>query len=218
MKTETFPKKLIKVALVLTTLVILTVCVLYTIQVISIPGDVLREDITLEEAQSLVTFSICIPTYIPTGIDPNPQIIYAADAANVPEETYIRLRYKRLDNQEKVMEIYQRYTPDAEMKTEYPDLESFRNKATIIMVWWISDPKSLSRSETDNAVERTQLEANVFQTDQTVWWLYEITDPIEYRSTMTKWIEDHVEYRILSYLPAEEIEKVTLSMLECSNP
>lgn len=33
---------------------------------------------------------------------------------------------------------------------------------------------------------------------------------------MTKWVVNNVEFRIFSYLPAEEIKKVTLTMLECS--
>lgn len=217
MKTKSFPKEII-VVLILTLLAILITGVLITIRVVNLPIDVIRKDITLEEAQSLVTFPICLPTYVPTGIDHHPQIIYDADAANVPEEIYIRLRYRSLDDQAKIFEVYQRYTPEAGMKTEYPDLETFRNSAAVVMIWWIADPKHLSVSETNKAVEQTRLEAEVFKTDQTVWWLYEVIEPSEYRSTMTKWVKNHVEYRILSFMPVDEIKEVTESMMGCSNP
>lgn len=214
MKTNFYLSRFYKVVLVLMTVIL--IAGMMSCRLIGFPADILREDITFEEAQELVSFPICIPTYISPGIDPAPKIIYDTDDPNIPEVTYIRLRYKRLDEQEKVLEAYQRYTPDAGMKTAYP--ESDHGGAIVTLLWWISDPKRLSESETDKAVERTQLEANVFQTDQTVWWLYEVVDPSEYRSTMTEWVKDHVEYRIPSYLPAEEIKKVTLSMFECSNP
>lgn len=220
MKIKPFPKELIKVALISIVLMLLTAGVLITVTVINLPTDVLRENIALEDAQGLVSFPICIPTYIPTGIDPNPQIIYEADAANVSEETYIRLRYKRIDDQEKVFEVYQKETIHEEMKTEYtgPQLESLRGGATITLVWWIVDPKLLSESETDKIMKQIRLETGFFQTDQIVWWLYEITDPREYRSNMTEWVKDHVEYRILSYLPVEEIKNVTISMIGCPTP
>ena len=62
------------------------------------------------------------------------------------------------------------------------------------------------------------MESMSFQSDQIVWWLYQIVDPIEYRSTMTKWITNNVEYRIMSYLSVNEIKKITESMIDCSNP
>ena len=150
------------------------------------------------------------------GIDSTPKILYDAEDVNIPELTYIRLQYRRVNDQEKIFEIYQRYTPDAGMRTTYPEMA--HEGAKVILLDWISYPKFLSEAEMEVAMTRTQMASSVFQTNGTVWWLDEITDPSGYRSTMTKWIKDHVEYRILSYLPAEEIEKVTLSMLECSNP
>lgn len=183
----------------------------------SVPKDIIREGITIEEAQGLISFPICLPPYIPSGVDTNPQIVYEADAANVPEETYIRLRYKDLDSHETVFEVYQRYTSTSRMQLEYPDPESVSRGANIIMVWWVSSPDRLTESETNEAVERTVFGAQAYESEHIVWWLYEITDPREYRSTMTRWITNHVEYRILSYLSANEIQKITLSMFGCSS-
>jgi hypothetical protein len=73
------------------------------------PADTVRENITFDEAQDLVDFPICLPTYISEGVEPTPNIIFEADSANVPEETYIRLRYNRQDTQEKIIEVFQRW-------------------------------------------------------------------------------------------------------------
>jgi hypothetical protein len=215
MKADFFQEKRNKVRL---SFIVVTLMVSMTSCLWSGYGDVLREGITLDEAQSLVSFPICIPNYIPQGVDPNPLIIYLEDAAGVPEETYIRLRYKRIANQERAFEVYQRFTNDEGMKIEYPDsqLESLRGGATVYLVDWISP--DLTSSERRVAIAKAKSEADSFQTDQTVWWLFKIVEPSGYRSTMTEWIINNIEYWILAYLSTEEIEKVTLSMIECSKP
>lgn len=215
MKVNPLPRKFPKTTASLA-LIVASICVL----VIYIWNGFVREDFrksqTMEEAQGLVEFQLCTPTYMPLGIDPNPKILYDAEDVNIPEETYIRFQYRSANDRKKVFEIYQRYTRDTGMKTTYP--ETAIGGSEVSLLDWISYPKFLSESEIEAAMNRTQMLYSAFQTNGTVWWLYEITNPIEYRSTMTKWIKDHVEYRILSLLPEEEIKKVTLSMLYCSNP
>jgi hypothetical protein len=195
----------------------LLIAVLAICQLIdNLPRDDHRENLTLEEAQSLVTFTICIPTYLPQDVDVNPLIIYDSDAADVDFERYIRLRYFFSDHKEKALEINQRYTMHSGLQSSYPDSAFGGDK--VLLLWWISAPNSLAGSELDDAMSATQFNATSFETDQIVWWLFEINEPLQYRSTMTHWIENQVEYRIMSYLSADEIEKVTISMFECSKP
>ena len=199
-------------------LIVLAILIVYLEQVILVanhlPQGQSLEDITMEEAQSLVSFPICVPTYIPPGIDSNPSISYLAEEVNIPKETYIRLLYPQVDDREVVLEIIQNYTPDKGMKAEYSDLELARAKVSLLD--WMFPLRFILESQLDAAVEQIRMEANVSETGGTVWWLYEIVDPSEYRSTMTKWVVNNVEFRIFSYLPAEEIKKVTLAILECS--
>ena len=199
-------------------LIVLAILIVYLEQVIlvanNLPQGQSREDITMEEAQSLVSFPICVPTYIPPGIDSNPSISYLAEEVNIPEETYIRLLYKRIDDHKEVIEVIQNYTPDKGMKAEFSELE--REGAKVSLLDWMYPLRFIFESQLDAAVEQIRMEANVSETGGTVWWLYEIVDPSEYRSTMTKWVVNNVEFRIFSYLPAEEIKKVTLAILECS--
>ena len=173
-----------------------------------------RAGITKEEAQSLVSFPICIPTYIPPGIDSNVSINYLAEEVNIPEETYIRLLYKRVDDHKEVIEIIQNYTPDRGMKAEDSKFES--EAAKINLLNWMFPLRFFSESKLNATKEQIQMEASASKTNETVWWFFEIVNPSEYRSSMTKWVVNNVEYRIFSYLPAEEIKKVTLTMLECS--
>lgn len=182
------------------------------------PSDTIIEDISLDEAQELVSFPICLPTYIPQEVDPIPYIIYDADSADVPEETYIRLRYDRQDTQEKIFEVSQVISNSPEMQLTYTvsRLESMQGKAKASLIYWIF-PKALSRSEFSEIESQISIEAEANQTDHTVYWLYEIVEPREFRSTMTNWTRDQIEYRIYSLLPADEIIKITESLVECSN-
>ena len=180
-----------------------------------LPHDDYRENITLLEAQDLVSFRICMPTYLPQNVIPEPTIIYHADAANIPQETFIQLRYENANNHKTVFEVYERYTQDEGMKTAHPESAHGRAKASLLD--WITHPRYLSDSQIKTALERTQIQSMSFQNDQIVWWLYHIIDPIEYRSTMTKWITNNVEYRIMSHLSVDEIKAITESMFDCSN-
>ncbi len=181
--------------------------------------NIYREHLTFQEAQSLVTFPICVPGYIPPGIDPNPNIINQAEGPDIiPEENKIRLQYKWLDNQQKAFEVFQRYTNHRELELQYPDeirtqiLE--RSKATLF--YWMTDTTIiLSETRIRGAMGQMKIEADVFQTDQTIWWFFEIAEPEQFRSTETKWINNDVEYWILSYLPGEEIKAITESMMNC---
>lgn len=215
MKINSFLRKLWKYLPILMVLATLIVCIQQVMLVANnLPGGQSREDIKMEEAQSLVSFPICVPTYIPPGIDSNLSINYLAEEVNNPDETYIRLLYKRIDDRKEVIEVIQNYTPGKGMKAEYSERELAGAKVSLLD--WMYPLSFIFESQLDTAVEQIQMEANVSTTNETVWRLYEIVDPREYRSTMTKWVVHNVEYRIFSYLPAEEIKKITLAMLECS--
>ena len=179
---------------------------------INFPHDELKEDITMDEAQSLVIFPICVPAYLSPKVDASYEIIDEADDAKVPEVTYIRLRYQGSDDKNKVLEIYQRYTPHEGLNSN-PNLES----AKVNLLYWMLPLRAISESKIKAAMKQAQITASFSKTGETIWWFYEITDPSEYRSTMTTWVRNHVEYRVLSYLPAEEIKKITLSMFKCSD-
>lgn len=176
----------------------------------NLPHSEIRKGITIDEAQSLVVFPICIPDYLSSKVDASYEIVYDADDAKVPEVTYIRLQYQSTDYQKKTLEIYQRYTP-------HERIYSTPDAAKINLLEWMFPFRFFTESSILAAMEQTQIKASYSETDETIWWLYEITDPSKYRSTMTTWASDHVEYRVLSHLPAEEIKKITFSMFKCSS-
>jgi hypothetical protein len=216
MKTKFSLKKLSRkwaILVILTLLAILAVCtlILWT----NFPHDDLREDITMDEAQRLVPFPICVPTYILQGIDSDAQITYHSDLAGVPEGAFIRLHYESIDDQRIIFEVDEVYTQKEGMTLEV--LESRVRRAEISLLYWMFVRQPLSEEKLELAREQVQTESSFFQTGHIVWWLYEIANPSQYRPTMTEWINNHVEYRVLSYLPAEVIKNITLSIIKCAN-
>jgi len=185
-----------------------------------IPTDEYRENLTIDEAQSLVSFSICVPSYIPPNSISEPNIIYLNDAVNVPEERYIRLQYKSKEDQNKLFEVFQVFTNEEGMKSHYPEpiINNLREGAKVGLLYWLLDPKILLDLDMKDLMKNTFIEASVHQTNQVVWWLFEIIDPGDYHSTMTRWFVNQVEYRVLSVLPVEEIMTITESMMKCANP
>jgi hypothetical protein len=182
----------------------------------NLPHSDTRVGIAIEEAQSLVIFPICMPTYIPTWVESNPLLIYDADDANVPEVSYIRLSYKSKNDSRKVLEVYQRYTRSKELSDKRS--ESALESAKISLLYWMVPYPEFLPDSVDTITGRMQIKASSFETDELTWGFYEIVEPNEYRATMTKWIDNNVEYQIFSHLQAEEIKKVTLSMFKCSGP
>lgn len=173
-----------------------------------------REYLTIDEAQALVVFPICTPAYTPSIIDSAYKIVYDADDAKNPEVTYIRLQYFDIENRQINTEIYQRFTSKTRLSDNYS--ERAQETAKINLYYWIVAYPDLRFASVNDVTKGIQISAESLQFNAVVWWLYEIVAPNQYRSIMTTWIVNNVEYRILSFLPVEEIKKVTISMLECS--
>jgi len=209
MKNDYSFSKTIKWSLLLLLLVLLVIRI-WTILLWDIPKDVLKENITIDAAQNLVDFQICTPTYIPAILESNPKITYVSEEPYLRETTDIRMFYQSLVDKKKALGVYQRYTPDDEVNSS-PNSDG----AKVNLLYWITPNLKISDKSTNSVLANIQIKASIIQTNQIAWWLYEIDDPSEYRSTMTTWIRNHVEYRILSLLSADEIKKITQSMFEC---
>ena len=90
-------------------------------QLLNFPGDVVRESLTLEEAQNLVTFSICAPAYIPSAIDPQPNIIFHDDGFGAEQEKFIRHKYYFKKSKELALEVSQRISNRDELPMDYSE-------------------------------------------------------------------------------------------------
>src|SRR5512138_1397978 len=86
-----------------------SVAVLWHLGSESLPHDVVYKNLSISEAQQLVIFPICAPSYIPHGMEANPHFTYWADDIQIPQTTYIRLLYKHIGSRDRAFEVYERY-------------------------------------------------------------------------------------------------------------
>jgi hypothetical protein len=176
------------------------------------PADETREGISLEEAQSLAPFAICLPIYIPAGIEVTPRVTYHADFGD-PMESDVRLRYYSSDDQELVIEIHQQhYGPRAATPEELT--EHVRGLYIRDLLDWATDG-----AEVDSRT-RALLTVNVakYQDDEMVRWLFEIVEPTSLYANMVSWGSAPVYYDVYTRLSTEEAKSVVRSIpdvLDC---
>ena len=174
-------------------------------------GDDNRHNISLEEAQNLVPFAICLPQYIPANIQLDPQVNYHADFGD-PMESDVRLLYYSSSQQDKpAIEVYEYHSPD-ELITE-PMLEDWREFYLRELQKWIygkyvkdmlKKPKLITQAfvETDPGMVR---------------WIFEISDDRGQYANVIVWVSDPVRYETYTRLPIEEAKHVIRSIPEISS-
>lgn len=172
------------------------------------PTDEKLENISLEKAQSLVPFTICLPTYIPQDINPEPKVTYHADWGD-PVESQVRLRYSLLIEEKPVIEIFEIGVTGLEIDRSKKSQEGAIRG---LIDWQIEN-----NSEIDRYLKEINISSTYYKDNETVWWLFAITDPPNLRSNMVDWLEDPVYYVIYTILPKNEIENIVLSMITNCN-
>jgi len=170
------------------------------------------ENISLEKAQSLVPFTICLPTYLPDDVNSEPYITYNADWGD-PVESQIRLRYSLLLEEKPVIEIYEIHNPGVTTGLEVNRSKNSQTGAIRgLLDWQIAD-----NSEIDSYLQEIEMSSAHNEAQGTVWWFIEISDPPKLRSIMVDWLDNPVYYVIYTFLPKNEIENIALSMIKSCN-
>lgn len=173
-----------------------------------IAADEIRENISLTEAESLFPAKICLPVYMPSGIDPTPSITYHADFGD-PQDSDLRLRYYRSNDQVLMMEIYQIPWPGVSRQILNESEESRQLSIRDLTAWLVG------WSKVEEAKTQIRTNATKYQ-DGTEHWLFEILEPTSLRANMIEWGQDSVYYRIFSRLSVEETKKTAQSLTNCT--
>ena len=170
------------------------------------------ENISLKKAQSLVPFTICLPTYLPLDVNPEPYITYHADWGD-PVESQVRLRYARLLDEKPVIEIYEIHNPGVTTGLEI-DRSQISQEGAIrgLLDWQLED-----NSEIDKYLQEIEVSTAYYETQGTIWWFIEITEPLNLRSNMVDWLENPVYYVIYTFIPKNEVENIASSMTVSCN-
>jgi hypothetical protein len=81
-----------------------------------------------------------------------------------------------------------------------------------LLDWQIED-----NSEIDSYLEEIEMSSAHNETQGTVWWFIEISNPPKLHSNMVDWSDNPVYYVIYTFLPKNEIENIALSMIKSCN-
>jgi hypothetical protein len=172
-----------------------------------VPADEIREDISLEEAQRLFPVAICLPAYLPSGIESTPRIVYHADFGD-PQDSELRLRYYRSSGNELALEVYEMPWPGVSNvdlnKSEYTRQLAIRD----LLAWMVGWPK------VDEIKVQVNSQATKYR-DDLDRWLFQIIEPDSLRSNVIEWGNDPVLYRVYTRLSTDEAKRVAKSITDC---
>lgn len=214
MSLRTPPNRRSKLAIVLAGIIAIAFAAWAILLWVNTPRDDHRSGLSLLEAQELVAFRICLPGYLPDGIKTGPSIVYHAEVAGVPEATEIRLRYSDSAVDGAKLEVRQAYTPHEDSLPGDRGLDPESAKASLLS--WLASLGFLPTQGITQAYAEADMEVTMQPAGEAAVWLYRIVEPEAYRSSMTWWISNHVEYWMYALLTPEETMRISLSMFTCS--
>jgi len=170
-------------------------------------GNENRDNLSVLEAQSLVPFTICLPTYLPEDTESTPRISYYADIG-AREEARVRLRYYRSDNQELAFEVKQANSPNLSQQV----IRDTQDVFILDLLRWLEN-------ETGRKAIESQVVTGVtaYQEHALAYELFEVREPVGTRANMVIWMRKSVLYQIYSRLPPDEIKRISRSIPTCAN-
>jgi len=172
------------------------------------PIDETRDGISLAEAQNLFPVAICLPAYVPTGVEAAPRITYHADFGD-PADSELYLRYYLRDHQDLAFEIILVPWPSVRNVGLYESKEARQSAIRDLLGWLVGRPKV---KDTEPQVTTEAIKHQ----DDMERWLFEIVEPDSLRANLVVWGNSPVYYRVYSRLSAEEVMKVARSIPDCA--
>lgn len=172
-----------------------------------VPADETHENISLAEAQGLFPVAICLPTYVPAGIESTPRITYHADFGD-PQDSDLRLRYYQSSGGELAIEVYQIPWPGVS-NTDLNKSEYTRQLVMRDLLAWVVGWSKVDEVNAQVTTKTTKYQDNLDR------WLFEIIEPASLRANMIEWGNDPVLYRVYTHLSAEEAKQIAESITDC---
>lgn len=157
---------------------------------------------SVEEAQEIAPYEICVPSHLPAEVSPTPVIGYLDVWPDGRAE--LIFGYYHRGTAEQCVEVRQWYWSSEQP----PDLNitSLKKSLVVWLVGWDRAEKIL-----DGVTTRiTQYESN-----DTEKWLIEVIGPVSLKGNVVRWTNGKVTYQIYSALDSEETVRIADSI--CSH-
>lgn len=167
-------------------------------------GDIVHENISYAEAQKLTPFKICLPTYLPTSVNSNPQITYLDDDGR--GEITITFDYFNVENQVPVVQIQQR---KVSASREFLPLENTRIEVRDVLAWQVGFDKAL------DLLDVVHSESTLIEEFSENRGMVEVLEPRELKGSSVFWVHSAVLYRVFTRLSSEEVIKISKDLDDC---
>jgi len=179
-----------------------------------VPPDTVLEGITLAEAQRLLPFGVCLPTYLPPGIVMSDTVRYH-DEFGDPNESDITIDYYVPGNQDPVVTIYERHGPGRGIDAYDSSTRSVSLRDLIIwQVGWLPADDWSKLQELQSQVD-VRYEVYTLDSDRLI---VEIQSPESLRAVQITWyLKEFVLIDVYSRLSVEETKSIANSVTDCAS-
>ena len=167
-----------------------------------------RENTTLQEAQSLLPFQICLPTYMPVDLKRKELVVVEGEIKS-QAEVNLRIDYVRPGNETPMVTIKEWNAPGNVGKID-PHNETDRKVALKSLLTWLTD-----RSEAEKLLEQVIVNYEVYNGEGTEHLVVEIQSPDSLQSVRISWQDDPIGYQAFTRLSVEEAKRVADSISNC---
>ena len=178
-------------------------------------SDVKKEGISLEEAQDLLLFQICLPEHVPNGVAMSNSVLYHAEFGN-PNESDVTIDYVSKSAGGLAFSIYERYGSGEERN--FHDVTEMRASLIQLLDWQIDwETTEDFYQQFDDLEKNGTIEYEIYNTLGSERLLVEIKSPEKLKSVLVTWkLSQHVLINIYSFLPAEETKLIANSVPYCN--
>ncbi len=169
-----------------------------------VPVDETYEGISLQEAQEIAPFPICLPVHVPDGIEATPHTVYHADFGD-PMESDVRLHYYSSASRELIVEVYQRHRPGAATPEKLDEgVRDFYERD--LLAWQVGWLKA------DQVRGQVTINVTEYQNNNMRYWLFEIVEPTSLQANMIAWGNDPVAYQVYTHLSIDQAKRIVQSI------
>lgn len=169
---------------------------------------VTHENTTLEEAQSLLPFQICLPTYIPADLI-RKELVAVEGEIKSQAEVSLRMDYVHPGDENPIVTLKEWNAP-GNVGEINPHNETDRKVALKSLLTWLTDA-----SEAEKLLDQVIANYEVYEHEGKEHLIVEIQSPDSLRSVGISWKDEPIGYQVFSHLSIEESKKVADSISNC---
>ncbi len=166
-----------------------------------------EKNISVERAQELAPYAICLPSRLPMGISPTPTLSYHEDRDSLegpPLEALLDAKY--FDEENIIIELQH-----LQVAGSPPPVYSRDFYVKRLIVWQVG------RDQADKVESPVNWTGTTYQIDELVYDAVEITYPSELRGSAIIWQSDSVGYILYSRLSLTTTLEIAESIFCCKD-